>query len=71
MIGAPVLDAFLDLFAIQVLFQGVLGELYDLIVGGKAQADQLVLAEPVNLRAPLRRSQGLETQPFFQPDDRS
>jgi len=38
-IGAPVLDALLDLLATQVMFQRLLGQLQHLVIGGKAQAD--------------------------------
>ena len=51
------------------MFKGLLGKLDNLVVGGKAQADQLVFSEAIDLRVPLRRSQGLQTKPLFKPDD--
>jgi hypothetical protein len=68
-IGTPVLDAFLDLLAIEILFEGLLGERDDFIVGGEAEADQLIFIEAIDLGVPLGGSQGLKTQAFFETND--
>lgn len=39
LIRPPVLDPFFDLFTIEVMFKGLLGELHDLVIGGKTQRD--------------------------------
>jgi hypothetical protein len=68
-VGTPVLDALLDLLAVQIMFQRLLGQLHHLVIGGKAQADQLVLGEAIDLRVPFRRGQRLQAHPLLQPDD--
>ena len=68
-IGTPVPDALLDLLAVQVVLQRLLRQLDHLVISGKAQTDQLILAEVINLRVPLSRSQTLQPQPLLQPDD--
>jgi hypothetical protein len=68
-VGTPVLDAFLDLLAIEILFEGLLGERDDFIVGGEAEADQLIFIEAIDLGVPLGGSQGLKTQAFFETND--
>jgi hypothetical protein len=41
-VGAPALDALLDLLAREVLFEGMFGQLDNFIVGGETKANQLV-----------------------------
>jgi hypothetical protein len=68
-VGAPGLDALLDLLAGEVLFKGLLGQFDDFLVGGEAKADQLVFRELVDLRVPFGRSQGLEAEALLEADD--
>jgi len=68
-VGAPGLDALLDLLAVELLLQGLLGEFHDFVVGGKAEADQLVFSKVVDLRVPLGRGQGLQAKALFEADD--
>src|ERR1700677_4004551 len=42
-IGAPALDAFLDLLAVEFLFERLLGQRHDLVVRSKTKSNQLVL----------------------------
>jgi acetyl-CoA synthetase len=48
-VGAPVLDAFLDLLASQIMLERLFGQFHHLIIGGKTQADQLILCEAIDL----------------------
>ena len=42
------------------MFECLLGQRHHLVICGKAQANQLVLAEVINLCVPFRRSQCLQ-----------
>lgn len=68
-VGAPALDAFLDLLAVEVLFEGHFCKLYDFVVGGKTESDQLILIEAINLSVPFGGSECLETQTLLEADD--
>ena len=41
LIRSPALDPFLDLLAIEVVFERLLGKLHNFVIAGKAQRDQL------------------------------
>jgi len=68
-VGAPALDAFLDLLAVEVVFEGLLGEFDHFVVGGKTEADELVLGEAIDLRVPFGGGEGLQAEAFFEADD--
>lgn len=68
-VGAPVFDALLDLLAGEVVFESLFGEIDDLVVRGKAKADQLILSEAIDLSVPRGGGEGLQAQPFFEADD--
>ena len=68
-IGAPFLDAFLDLLAIEVVLEGLLGELDYLFIRSEAESDELIFREAVDLAVPLGGGERLETNPLFEPDD--
>ena len=55
-VGAPVFDALLDLLAGEVVFESLFGEIDDLVVRGKAKADQLILSEAIDLSCLLYTS---------------
>lgn len=59
-VGAPRLDALLDLLAVQILFEGLIGEIQHFPVRCKAQADQLVFRQAVDPSAPFRRGERLQ-----------
>jgi hypothetical protein len=52
-VGTPVLDALLDLFTIEVLLEGLLGQRDDFVIGSKTEADELIFREFVDLCVPL------------------
>ncbi len=60
-VGTPFLDAFLDLLAIEVVLESLLGELNDLVVGSEAESDELIFREFVDLGVPLGGREGLQT----------
>lgn len=68
-VGAPVLDALLDLFASEVLLEGLFSESNDFVVGSKAESNQLIFRELVDLGVPLGGGEGLETKALFQTND--
>ena len=63
------MDTLLDLLAAEILFKSHLRQRNYLVVPGKAQPDQLILAQAVDLRVPFRRRQRLQAQPLLQPDN--
>ena len=65
-IRAPIADAFFDLLSAEIVFQRLLGQFNDLVIGSETQGNQLILAEPIDLRVPLLRREGLEAEPFFE-----
>ena len=52
-VGAPIFDALLDLFTIEVVLEGLLGQRDDFVIGGKTEADELIFRELVDLGVPL------------------
>lgn len=58
-VRAPAPDLFLDLLAVQIALESQFGEFNNLVVAGKTQGNQLLLAEPVDLRMPFLRGQCL------------
>ena len=52
-----------------MMLKRLLGQFDNFVVGGEAQADQLVLGKFIDLCVPLRRGQSLQPKPLFQPDD--
>jgi hypothetical protein len=68
-IAAPVLDALLDLFAIQIFFESLLGQCHYLAISGEAEAYELIFAEAINLRMPFGWGEGLQSQALFEADD--
>ena len=54
---------------VQIVFERLLGQLNDFVVRGKAQTDQLIFAEPVDLRVPLGGRKSLQAEALFEADD--
>lgn len=67
-VSAPVAHALLDLLAVEVVFESLLGEFDNLVVAREAKSDQLVLCQTIDLRMPLDGRQGLQTEALFQPN---
>jgi hypothetical protein len=68
-VGAPAFDALLDLLAVEILFKRQLGEFDDLVIGGKSEANELILAEPADLGVPRLGSQRLQAELLLEADD--
>src|ERR1700733_9736845 len=67
-VRAPAVDPLFDLLAVQIVFESLLGQRDQFIVSRKAQRDQLVFSQFMNLRMPLRRRQRVQPQPLLKPD---
>ena len=68
-IGAPVDDGLFDLFAVEVLDDGALGEGGDFGVGGEAQADELVDGEGFDETELIVVEEVGETKLLFETDE--
>jgi len=69
LVGTPIADALLDLLAIEIVFQSLLGEFYDLVVTGEAKTDELIFCKAVDLCVPLGRGESLKTKALFKAYD--
>ena len=58
-VGAPGLDALLDLLAGEFLLKSLLSQFDNFFIGGEAKSDQLVFRKLINLRMPLCRGESL------------
>lgn len=68
-VGAPVGDAFLDGFGLEVLGEGFLDKGGDFLVGSETQSDELAGGELVDVGNLIGTEEGLETQALFKADD--
>jgi hypothetical protein len=68
-VGAPVDDALLDGLLVEILAECFSGECRDFLVGGEAEADELVGGEFANPGAVFEREELGEAQTLFEADD--